>query len=70
MEFFIYLIEHYAFAKGTTADKVLKLWDELKLTDLIFDMYPRYHTERLENAFDDIDELILEREKKENDIDG
>lgn len=63
MEFFIYLLEHYAAYKETTADKVLKRWDELDLTDLIFDMYERYHAERLENAFDGIDVLTGEREK-------
>lgn len=64
MDFFIYLLESYAAYKDTTADKVLKHWDELDLTDFIFDMYERYHSERLENAFDDIDELAAEREKQ------
>lgn len=64
MEFFICLMESYAAYKDTTADQVLKRWDELDLTDLIFDMYERYHTERLENAFEDIDALTSEREKQ------
>lgn len=58
MEFFIFLIEQYAYYKNTTADEVLKLWDELDLTDYIYDMYELYHTERLENAFEDIEKLI------------
>lgn len=61
MEFFIFLIENYAEYKNTTADKVLKLWDDLKLTDFIYDMYERYHIERLENAFEDIDRLVAEK---------
>lgn len=61
MEFFIFLIENYAEYKNTTADAVLKLWDELKLTDFIYEMYERYHTERLENAFEDIDRLVAEK---------
>ena len=61
MEFFIFLIENYAEYKNTTADEVLKLWDELELTDFIYDMYERYHIERLENAFEDIDRLIEEK---------
>lgn len=62
MEFFIFLIESYAEHKKTTADKVLKLWDKLELTDFIYTMYERYHIERLENAFEDIDRLAAERQ--------
>lgn len=62
MEFFIFLLENYAAYKNTTADEVLKLWDELKLTDFIYDMYERYHIERIENAFEDIDRLIAEKQ--------
>ena len=62
MEFFIFLLENYAEYKNTTADKVLKLWDKLKLTDFIYEMYELYHIERLENAFDDIDRLIAEKQ--------
>ena len=29
-------------------------------------MYERYHSEAIENAFNDIDELIVEQEKKFN----
>lgn len=61
MQFFIFLIENYAEYKNVTADKVLKKWDELNLTDFIYDMYERYHIERIENAFDDIDRLITEK---------
>lgn len=57
MEFFSFLLEQYAHHKNTTADKVLKKWDELNLTDFIFNMYERYHSEALENAFADIDAL-------------
>lgn len=60
-EFFIYLIERYAESKGKTANQILQQWDALELTDLIYDMYEIYHIERLENAFEDIDELILEK---------
>ncbi len=61
-EFFIYLIERYAEAKETTASEVLKQWDNLGLTDFIYSLYELYHCERLQNAFDDIDALILERQ--------
>jgi len=63
-EFFIYLIERYAAAKQTSADRVLKQWDELNLTTFIYDLYEIYHVERLQNAFDDIDVLIQEQEQQ------
>jgi len=43
--------------------KVLEQWDLLDLTNFIYEMYEIYHIERLENAFDDIDKLILERQR-------
>lgn len=60
-DFFIYLIEKYAEEKKTTAQHVMKQWDSLSLTEFIYEMYEIYHTERLENAFDDIDRLIIEK---------
>lgn len=61
--FFIYLIERYAEKKGKTANQILSEWDKLELTDFIYDMYEIYHVERLQNAFDDIDELMQEKRK-------
>jgi uncharacterized protein Yka (UPF0111/DUF47 family) len=61
-EFFIYLIERYAESRGKTANQILKQWDSLNLTNFIYEMYEMYHVERLENAFDDIDEQILEKQ--------
>jgi len=61
-EFFIYLIERYATSKQLNAAQVLKQWDELNLTAFIYDLYELYHVERLQNAFDDIDALILKRQ--------
>lgn len=46
MQFFIYLLEHYVDYKNTSVDIVLKKWDELELTDFIYEMYERYHVER------------------------
>lgn len=62
MDFFIFLLEHYAAEKHTSADKVLKQWDTLHVTDLIYDMYWQYHTERIENAYEDIDRMIQEKQ--------
>ena len=60
-EFFIYLLARYADFKKQKASDILKLWDEVDLTKLSYDLYEIYHVERLENAFEDIDTLIKER---------
>ena len=61
MEFFIYLIENYAAYKNVGADEILNTLDKLNLTDFVYNMYERYHQEAIENAYKDIDELILEK---------
>ena len=61
MEFYIYLMEKYAEYKNVSTSVILENLDSLNLTDLIYDMYDKYHTEAIENAFEDIDELIDER---------
>ena len=63
MEFFTFLMEQYAQYKSTTADKILRQLDELKLTDYVFNMYEMYHSEALENAYTDIDKLIESKNK-------
>ncbi|WP_225791961.1 DUF3791 domain-containing protein [Haemophilus paraphrohaemolyticus] len=40
---------------------MLNQWEELGLTQFIYDMYKVYHIERLQNAFEDIDKLIKEK---------
>ena len=60
-EFFIYLLERYAYFKKEKASEILKLWDRIDLTNLIYDLYDIYHVERLENAFEDIDKLVEEK---------
>lgn len=61
MEFFIFLIEQYAAYKKRSADEVLSEWDSLGISSHIFEMYEMYHTERIENAYDDIDRIVRER---------
>lgn len=58
MNFFIYLLEEYADKKNKNASDILKEWDKLNITQLIYDMYEKYHTETLENAFEDIDKIL------------
>ncbi len=58
MSFFIYLLEKYASYKETSADEVLRVLKEKNLVKFVRDMYEMYHTERLENAYADLDSLI------------
>ena len=60
-EWFIYLLERDADFKKEKASEILKLWDRIGLTNLIYDLYEIYHVERLENAFEDIDKLVEEK---------
>ena len=46
--------------KISTTD-VLNTLEQLDLTNFIYNMYERYHTEAIENAFKDIDDLIKEQ---------
>lgn len=59
MKFFMYLLEYYAAYKGKMTGEVLKEWDDHGITQEIYRNYWGYHTERIENAYDDIDNLIL-----------
>ena len=54
-EFFIFLLEKYAEKTSQSASDVLKRWQGLGILDYINAMYEQYHTERIENAFADID---------------
>ncbi len=58
MAFFIYLLEQYAAYRNEKTGDILREWDQMQLTQRIFDNYWGYHTERLENAFSDIDSLL------------
>lgn len=58
LKFFILLIEKYASEKNKSTGDVLKEWDEHGITQEIYDGYWNYHTERIENAFKDIDSLL------------
>ena len=64
MRFFIYLIERYAEYKKVTAKEVMEEWDSLGITDFIYDMYELYHIVSIENAFADIDRIILGKKEQ------
>ena len=59
MDFFIFLLNHYAAYKISSADKILNELDEKNLTDFVYSMYEMYHSEAIENAYKDIDSLLL-----------
>jgi hypothetical protein len=63
MIFFIYLLENYAAYKNSGADEILKEWDDAGITDFIYNMYERYHSEELQNAFADIESLLAAKKK-------
>ena len=54
-EFFIFLLEKYAESKNMLAKEVLNFWKENEMVDYINNMYEQYHTERIENAIQDIE---------------
>ena len=56
--FMNYLLEKYATYRGMTAGEVLKEWDSHGITQKIYDCYWQYHTERIENAFENINSLM------------
>ena len=58
MKFFMYLLEYYASYRGKKTGDVLKEWDDKGITQAVYDNYWGYHTERIENAFIDIDSLL------------
>lgn len=58
IEFFSYLLEYYAAYKKKATGDVLREWDNHGITQEIYDSYWEYHTERIENAFEDINSLV------------
>jgi hypothetical protein len=57
--FFAYLLEKYAEHKNEDTASLLLKWEKSNLIEYIMQMYPMYHTERIENAFADIDRVEL-----------
>lgn len=54
----MYLLEYYAAYKNKPTGQVLSEWDRHNITQEIYDNYWIYHTECIENAYDDIDNLL------------
>lgn len=58
MKFFMYLLEYYAAYKNRRTGEILKEWEDRGILQKIYDNYWVYHTERIENAYMDIDNLM------------
>ena len=52
---------HLRYIDDCNGDAILARLEEKKLTDFVYGMYERYHTEALENAFEDMDRLLQEK---------
>lgn len=63
LTFFIFLLEQCAAEKKTTATKMLEEWDAAGISNRIYSLYEQYHSEALENAFEEIDEMLRECRK-------
>ena len=57
-EFFIFLLEKYAETKQISAKYTINLWKDAKIIDYINNMYELYHSERIENAIQDIERKL------------
>ena len=57
-DFFIFLLERYAEEKNLSSKDALILWKEKNIIDYINNMYEQYHSERIENAIQDIDRKL------------
>ena len=57
--YFLYLIEQYALNKGISGKETLELFEKQNLVKYIYGMYHTYHTERVDNAIEDIDSKIV-----------
>jgi len=58
--YFLYLIEQYALHKSINGKQALDLFEKQNLVEYIYDMYYTYHTERVENAIEDIDNKLVQ----------
>ncbi|GHV81993.1 hypothetical protein AGMMS49991_05510 [Spirochaetia bacterium] len=56
--YLIFLTEQYAAIKGLSGSQVFILFKEKGLLPYIHDMFYTYHTERVENAIDDIGRML------------
>ena len=58
LKFFIFLLEKYAYDRNIPTAEILRRLEEKNLVQEVYDGYLIYHVERIENAYDDIDNLL------------
>ena len=58
LKFFILLLAKYAYDKNIPPADVLRELEEKNLVSEVYDSYPVYHTERIENAYEDMEHLM------------
>ena len=58
LKFFIFLLETYAYDRNIPTADILRRLEEKNLVQEVYDGYPIYHIERIENAYEDIDSLL------------
>ena len=58
IKFFILLLEKYAYDKNYSTADVFREWESKGIVQEILDSYRVYHTERIENAYDDVENLL------------
>jgi hypothetical protein len=54
----MYLLEYYADYKNKKSAEVLNEWEKCGIIQKVYDNYWIYHTERIENAYLDIDSMM------------
>jgi hypothetical protein len=57
-QYLIFLTEQYAAAKSLSGNQVYNIFKEKKLFPHIHSMFYTYHTERVENAIEDIERML------------
>lgn len=62
MQYFMILIERYAAYKNSTAGDMLTKWDDLDITNKIYNLYESYNSKDFEEAFAEIDRITKEAE--------
>lgn len=62
MQYFMILIERYAAYKNSTAGDMLTKWDDLDITNKIYNLYESYHGKDFEEVFAEIDRITKEAE--------
>ena len=59
LKFFIFLLEKYAYDKNIPTAEIWQKLEDKNLVQEVYDGYPVYHVERIENAFADIENLLV-----------